>query len=62
MGGFNVFVLRLIVAVIVALIISRMFFKETPISKVAGLTFILLGFAYLFQYIKKRDRGGDDGK
>ena len=62
MGSFYVFILRLLVAVIVALIISRMFFGATPISKVVGLTLILLGFAYLFQYIKKRDRGGDDGK
>jgi hypothetical protein len=62
MGAFSIFIIRAIIAVLMALIISRMFFKEIPISKVAGLALVLLGFAYLFQYVKKRDRGGNDGK
>ena len=51
-----VFIIRLIVSVLVALLISRIFFQSTEPLKVAGLAAALLGFAYLFEYTKKRDR------
>jgi hypothetical protein len=52
------FVIRAILSVLLALVISRMFFESQEVYKVAGLAVALLGFAYLFEYTKKRDREG----
>ena len=60
MGRFYIFIIRLILSGILALLICRMFFKETPLFKVIGLAVIMLGLAYLFDYTKKRDKGGEN--
>jgi len=51
-----VFFLRLILSVLIAVLISRMYFKEITLFKVMGLTAVLFGFAYLFQYTKKQHK------
>jgi positive regulator of sigma E activity len=61
MGPFFIFILRLVIAALLAFIICRMFFQGTPLIKVFGLAGILLGFAYLFEYLKSRDKGGENG-
>ena len=62
MGSFNMFIIRLILSVLFSVIILRMFSKDMAPLKVIGLAAVLLGFAYLFQYTKKRDKGGRGGK
>lgn len=57
-----ILILRLIISIIVAVIISRFFFSDASIYKIFGFALILMGFAYLFEYTKKRDAGGTNGK
>jgi len=49
-------------SVMLALLICRIYFQKTPPLRVAGLALVMLGLAYLFQYTKKRDKGGGNGK
>ncbi|MBN2123098.1 MAG: hypothetical protein JW821_02290 [Deltaproteobacteria bacterium] len=58
MGSPVVFLLRLVLAILLALLIGRIFFQGASIIKTAALAAALLGMAYLFEYTKKRDRGG----
>ena len=37
------------------------FFEQMTVIKVGLLAGVMLGFAYLFEYTKKRDRGKHDG-
>jgi Flp pilus assembly protein TadB len=59
MGKIEVFIIRAILAGVFAVLISRFFFQERPLLKVVILALALLGFAYLFEYLRKRDRGGN---
>ena len=61
MGSLNVFLLRLALALAVSLLLSYLFFGTLSIARVGGLALALLGFAYLFEYTKKRDEGGGNG-
>jgi hypothetical protein len=42
-------------------VLARFFFGTLSIVRVGALAAALLGFAYLFEYTKKRDRGNGDG-
>ncbi|MCP4666678.1 MAG: hypothetical protein GY849_09940 [Deltaproteobacteria bacterium] len=59
MGAFPIFVIRLILSVGFAFITMRIFFQNTSLINVFGLAVILLGLAYLFEFLKRRD--GDKG-
>jgi hypothetical protein len=59
MQSFLIFGLRLLISVFVAVIIGRMFFHGTPVFKVSLLALALLGLAYLFEYIGKRNKPGN---
>jgi positive regulator of sigma E activity len=61
MGSVNVFLLRLVLSVAVALLLSYLFFGTLSMVRVGGLALALLGFAYLFEYTRKRDEGGGNG-
>jgi uncharacterized membrane protein len=61
MGSLQMFVIRLILSMMFSVLACRIFFQGTPLIKVFGLGIILLGLAYLFEYIRKRDKGGNDG-
>ena len=61
MRSFFVFFVRLILSVFLAFIIGRIFFENISLAKLTGLAVIMLTLAYLFEYTRKRDRGGDDG-
>ena len=50
------FLLRLIVAVLMALLIGRFFFQEMAAVKVIGFAAILLVLAYLLEYAKRHDK------
>ncbi|MDD2316548.1 MAG: hypothetical protein RBR01_02065 [Desulfobacterales bacterium] len=52
MSGLNVFVIRLVLAVFFAVILSRFFFPQGNIFYVIGLAIFLMGMAYVFEYWK----------
>ena len=61
MGTFQMFVIRLILSMLFAVLACRIFFQGIPLIRVFGLGVLLLGLAYLFEYVRKRNREGDDG-
>ncbi len=61
MGAWSVLLLRLLLAVILSLMLSYLFFETMSVMRVGGLAVALLGFAYLFEYTKQRDKGGGNG-
>jgi len=61
MRSFSVLILRLILSIVLSLVVSYLFFKDITFVRVGGLAGVLLGFAYLFEYTKKRDNGGGYG-
>ena len=61
MGKLGIFFLRLILSIILAAVVVYLFFDASSAMRVGGLALGFLGFAYLFEYTKKRDKGGDDG-
>ena len=57
-----VFILRIILAILLASVIGRSFFENhMMVIKVGLLAGVMLVFAYLFEYTKKRDRGNKNG-
>ena len=54
MNKFYVFLFRAVLAAVFAIIVSRIFFQDTSLIKVVGLGAALLGFSYLFEYIRKK--------
>ena len=56
MNKFYVFLFRAVLAAVFAIIVSRFFFQDTSLIKVPGLGAALLGFSYLFEYIRKKDQ------
>ena len=57
-----IFFLRLILSIILAFIICRFFFQNAPLINIIGFAMIMLGLAYLFEYNKRRAKGGEHGK
>jgi len=55
MGWFEIFVIRCLLAGGVAFLISRFFFKDPTLIKVAAFGLIMLGLAYLLEYLRKRN-------
>lgn len=53
--------IRLVLAILIAWLISGFFLQGASFLKVAVLAAVLLGLAYLFEYTKKRDRAGGKG-
>ncbi len=63
MRQFQIFLMRLILSMMFAVLVCRIFFQGTPLINAFGLGIILLGFAYLFEYLRKRDdKEGSHGK
>lgn len=58
MGRFEVFVIRLLLSSLLAVVIGRFFFDPMTAPKVAGLTLVMLALAYIFEYFRQRDEGG----
>ncbi len=54
MNPFLLLVIRILLAAGIAILISRYFFKGTPVVKVALLALVLLGLAYLHEYFRKK--------
>jgi len=56
MNKLYVFVFRAVLSGVFAFFIATFFFQDASVIKVAGLGAALLGFSYLFEYIRKRDQ------
>ena len=59
MRGLYIFLMRLILAVVLAYFISRIFFEGASALRVIALAATMLLLAYLFEYTKRK--GGTHG-
>jgi len=62
MRGAYLFVVRSALAAVFAFVISRIFFPGASPLRVTALAAAMLVLAYLFEYTKRKDRGGTHGK
>jgi hypothetical protein len=53
------FIIRLLFSILLAFLIGWFFFEKTTPVKVILLAGFLLGFSYLFRYLRRRDEGED---
>lgn len=51
------FVIRLVLGAVFAVILTRAFYPGTAPIKIAGLAILLVGLAYLFDYLRNRKSG-----
>ena len=58
MGPSYIFIVRLILSILVAFIVSRFFFRGMSVVKIGVLALILLALAYLFERTRKKNKGG----
>ena len=61
MGTYSIFLIRLVVSIVLAFLISRLFFQGASLVKILGLAAIMLILAYLFEYTRRKDRKGQNG-
>jgi hypothetical protein len=50
------FFIRAVLGVAIAILITRMFRGSASTEYVAGLAVVLVGLAYVFEYVRKRKR------
>jgi hypothetical protein len=53
-----VLLLRLFLSVGLAILLARIFFQGLPLVRTFALAGVMFALAYLFEYTKKKDRGG----
>jgi len=56
LNRFNIFVIRAILGIVFAVVLSRLFYPETQIVYVASLGGFLVCMAYFFEYLRKNKR------
>jgi len=56
MNKYYKLVFRAVLSAVFAFFISKFFFQDSSLIKVAALGAALLGFSYLFEYVRKRDQ------
>ena len=61
MGTYSIFLIRLVVSIIVAFLITRLFFQGASMVKILGLAAVMLILAYLFEFTKRKDKKGQNG-
>jgi hypothetical protein len=54
--GLHIFVIRAILAVVFAVIATRMFYGRVAPLNIAGVAVILLGLAYFAEYLRHRKK------
>lgn len=54
MGPFNIFIVRAILGVAIAVVLARVFHPEFDLATVILLGVLLVGLAYLLEYFRKR--------
>ncbi|MGD8228235.1 MAG: hypothetical protein PVH82_03495 [Desulfobacteraceae bacterium] len=60
MGTSIIFLIRLVVSLMLAFLISRLFFQGASVLKILGFAAIMLILAYLFEFTRRKDRKGQD--
>lgn len=55
MNRFYIFLIRAVLGAGFAVMLSRFFYPDATLFYVVGLGIFLVGMAYLFEYIRKRD-------
>lgn len=61
MRGLRIFLVRAILAAVFAVIIGRIFFQGASMLTLAAFAAALLLAAYLFEYSKTKESGGNHG-
>ena len=56
MDRFNIFVVRAILGIVFAVVLSRFFYPETKVVYVVALGGFLVCMAYFFEYLRKNKR------
>lgn len=56
MGPVEIFLIRLSLSLFFAFLISRFFFEGVVITRFLGLAIVMLGLAYLFEYLRTRGK------
>ncbi len=62
MGSLEFFVIRVVLSLLFAVLISRFFFAGSGVLPVVGLAAVLLALAYCLEYLRKRDERNNHGK
>jgi hypothetical protein len=52
--GFHVFIIRIVLGAVFAVLLSRFFFPDAGLHHVIGLGVILVGLAYVAEYFRIR--------
>jgi F0F1-type ATP synthase assembly protein I len=53
---FNILVVRVILGVVFGIFLSRFFYPNAPLVFIIGLVLILVGLAYLSEYLRNRKK------
>ncbi|EFK08729.1 conserved hypothetical protein [delta proteobacterium NaphS2] len=56
MNSFYKLIFRAALSAVFAFFIAKFFFQDASLGKVAGLGAALLGFSYLFEYVRKKEQ------
>ncbi len=56
MTNFHMFVIRAILGLVFAVVLTRFFYPHAKLIYTIGLAVILVGLAYLSEYLRKRKR------
>ena len=54
MTKFHIFVIRAVLGVVFAVLMTRFFYEKVDIIYVVGLAIFLVGMAYVLEYFRKR--------
>ena len=54
MPKYQIFIIRIIIAGVFAVFISRFYFKEINVFAVGGLLIFLVGMAYILEYFRNK--------
>lgn len=61
MAKSNILLIRLILAIVISIIVGRLFFPGIEPIKIVALAVIIFGLAYLFELLRKVGKGSDSG-
>ena len=56
MTHWQIFVIRALLGIVFGVVLSRFFYPDAPLVFIIGLCAILVGLAYLSEYLRKRKK------
>ncbi len=54
MNQFQIFIIRVVIGAVFAVVLTRMFYGKVHIVYVVGLAIIMVGLAYFAEYLRQR--------